>query len=746
MDDLFPLLPAPRDRPPTIADRRKKYSSYAAIESVNPGRLVSIAPPSIATLPNKGSHTTWASIPAGPHESPSRDSPTLLRALEASDFANISLQSFHITAAITYVKHIKATVENWPTALSRFRDIVKDLKSELIHPSEAVANIANLFFPHPGLIQAFNVFLPAGYLIKCAQGEDGGLEIILTYPSGSTTTHTISNSREDPINERKGAFQADEASLEQLENQFTVGQLLELLGNFQKEQGLPPEVIRQLLAMLSVLPSPNNINAGISPKGPTSDKASANERAGTRKSTKPPTPPNGPNSKKRRISPEKLATNVAVRQSPAGQSEEAQKPKLSKRPMRNVKITSAAPPRRKLKSSQPPPTNHTEPADSDSSEYSDAGSGVESKLFISPSMAKRFSIDSQILNISHGQALDLLDLINSDIRKQPSDSHIYTETLRLLQDLCYYFCAIPRSFILENVLFSRTLESIVGRGGEATLYRGQVADGNYVRPVVVREVSMAPWEWELPVGRKVTQLIHREAITHSLLTHPNILPFVGIYHEKPESPPITVLPLIERGSLQKILVGTLVESNTLQQILLGVANGVVYLHSLHPPIVHGDLHPGNILVDSSNNPYLCDFGLSRIRHEVTRTRTLLREGGMRRFMAPELSAGFMERFRTNISTDVFSLSMTFLNIWSGHPPFSEVRQDAKVVANFRNGLRPEEPSISVALSRRPRRQLWKLLNKMWAQIPANRPSSADVLDCLIRIFPDKGLPKSSSSS
>ncbi|KAF8307552.1 hypothetical protein DL93DRAFT_2177243 [Clavulina sp. PMI_390] len=45
----------------------------------------------------------------------------------------------------------------------------------------------------------------------------------------------------------------------------------------------------------------------------------------------------------------------------------------------------------------------------------------------------------------------------------------YVETLRLLQDLCYHFCAVPKSFLLDKVTLSRNSKDIVGRGGEATL-------------------------------------------------------------------------------------------------------------------------------------------------------------------------------------------------------------------------------------------------------------------------------------
>ncbi|KAF8312069.1 kinase-like protein, partial [Clavulina sp. PMI_390] len=222
----------------------------------------------------------------------------------------------------------------------------------------------------------------------------------------------------------------------------------------------------------------------------------------------------------------------------------------------------------------------------------------------------------------------------------------------------------------------------------------------------------------------------REAITHAQLSHPNILPFLGVFQEHADSPPVMVLPFLERGSLQDILIDQRLSTSDFQRIALGITEGVAYLHSRQPPIVHGDLHPGNVLLDNFGNPCLCDFGLSRIRHEVTRTGTLLMEGGRLRFLAPELFTAYTETFRTSMATDVFSLAMTFLNIWSGKPPFCEVTMDKKVASKLKKGKRPARPAMSLGLVPAAESALWTLLNEMWAQEPTARLPSRTVSEYL----------------
>lgn len=139
-------------------------------------------------------------------------------------------------------------------------------------------------------------------------------------------------------------------------------------------------------------------------------------------------------------------------------------------------------------------------------------------------------------------------------------------------------------------------------------------------------------EWTSPLGRKVTkvtqnalincfhtltdssQLVNREAITHSQLSHPNILPFLGTFYEALGSPPIIVSPFVEEGSLSDAIrdysitsvyfirvvspnpIHLFIPCNTTLPLLscvqiIGISRGVAYLHSLNPPIVHGAIHP-----------------------------------------------------------------------------------------------------------------------------------------------------------
>jgi len=133
---------------------------------------------------------------------------------------------------------------------------------------------------------------------------------------------------------------------------------------------------------------------------------------------------------------------------------------------------------------------------------------------------------------------------------------------------------------------------------------------------------------------------------------------------------------------------------------------------------------GNVLIDSFKKPLVCDFGFSRIRHEVTRTYTNIRAGGRLRFLAPELLEG-PEKFRTTEASDIFSLSMAFFHIWSHRPPFAHLSNDWSAAAAIRRGERPSRPDDDLGISSEDMGRFWILIQRMWGE-ERNRPGTEEV--------------------
>ncbi|CAE6424761.1 unnamed protein product, partial [Rhizoctonia solani] len=125
-----------------------------------------------------------------------------------------------------------------------------------------------------------------------------------------------------------------------------------------------------------------------------------------------------------------------------------------------------------------------------------------------------------------------------------------------------------------------------------------------------------------------------------------------------------------------------------------------------------------------------------------------------RWMAPELQV--TEGQGTTMPGDMFAFGMTMLELYTGLPPFSTVKNDIAVLLKYQKGerpLRPSQPKSNVkhsnrnsaeARSRTPRNRgeprnvcvlmdddTWNQVQKCWDQEPTSRPSANEMLDWFI---------------
>ncbi|KAF8996202.1 kinase-like domain-containing protein [Cyathus striatus] len=236
---------------------------------------------------------------------------------------------------------------------------------------------------------------------------------------------------------------------------------------------------------------------------------------------------------------------------------------------------------------------------------------------------------------------------------------------------------------------------------------------------------------------KLLKAYAKEAILWSQLSHPNLLPFYGIYHLGDEHGRICLVsPWMENGNVVEYIQRFPYTSRPL--LLRDIAHGISYLHEKN--IVHGDLKGANILVTSTGRACLSDFGLSSMSDpEVikwTSMQSTVSTGGTVRWQAPELVDPDIEDVRTTKESDVYAFACVCYELFTGKVPFYEISRDAAVTLRISRGEKPSQPDLK---SRYPdsvfyrglTEEIWSIMQDCWRREPAERPNINEALNRLL---------------
>lgn len=163
--------------------------------------------------------------------------------------------------------------------------------------------------------------------------------------------------------------------------------------------------------------------------------------------------------------------------------------------------------------------------------------------------------------------------------------------------------------------------------------------------------------------------------------------------------------------------------------------------------VHYDIKPENILVDGSGRALLADFGTSKTVEQAVAENT--KHVGTHKYVSPEVSN--VTGYRKSEKSDVWSLGITAyemlntvvkkLPVEMALPSSLEGRQSAVLTASRGAAMLDNEvrvggasgdgrfrmPSLDAPAIANAQTPLEKLVNRMLATNPADRPSMAEVL-------------------
>jgi predicted Ser/Thr protein kinase len=197
------------------------------------------------------------------------------------------------------------------------------------------------------------------------------------------------------------------------------------------------------------------------------------------------------------------------------------------------------------------------------------------------------------------------------------------------------------------------IQRLLGKGGMAVVYLAREVH-------LARNVAIKVLPPELTFGHGVERF-KREAKTAAALDHPNIIP---IYRVSAGGTLFWyAMKFLEGESLEQLLKdrGKLPLDLTLK-ILRQVADALDYAHEHQ--VVHRDMKPANVMLDSRMRVIVTDFGIAKALTEGTLTAS----GsviGTPYFMSPEQGMG---KIVTGAS-DQYSVGVMAYRMLAGHVPF-----------------------------------------------------------------------------
>ncbi|OQS04590.1 kinase [Thraustotheca clavata] len=263
----------------------------------------------------------------------------------------------------------------------------------------------------------------------------------------------------------------------------------------------------------------------------------------------------------------------------------------------------------------------------------------------------------------------------------------------------------------NEMIYTRTL----GKGAKGVVWLASYAGD------VVAVKKMANSITEKDREDSLSNLV-AEANLLFTLRHPHIIQLIGVVTDLMHDVAV-VLEYMDLGDLRDILIKkkpspTFDWSNVKGTYALQVAQGLAYLHSKSPPLIHRDIKARNILVDSQKGAKICDFGESRLRsYQETMTSNV----GTARWIAPEviLNDDYSER------ADIYSFGVLLSEIDTHNIPYADVNLDERIIVQ-RVAVGQLRPKFSDDCPEKLRR----LANHCMQADPALRPDASKVVSSL----------------
>ncbi|CAO2841832.1 unnamed protein product [Amaranthus hypochondriacus] len=224
---------------------------------------------------------------------------------------------------------------------------------------------------------------------------------------------------------------------------------------------------------------------------------------------------------------------------------------------------------------------------------------------------------------------------------------------------------------LEKATDKYNEDRILGQGGQGTVYKGMLSDGN----IVAIKKSKIEDESQL-------NIFINEVVILSQINHRNVVKLLGCCLET--EVPMLVYEYIPNGTLSDLIHDSKQDFAITWEMRLhigtDIANALAYLHSSYLiPILHRDIKSSNILLDSKYRAKLSDFGISKSL-SIDQTHVSTRVVGTIGYLDP----GYYQSEQYTDKSDVYSFGVVLVELLTGQKAIraSNEHEEKSLVAWF----------------------------------------------------------------
>ncbi len=227
---------------------------------------------------------------------------------------------------------------------------------------------------------------------------------------------------------------------------------------------------------------------------------------------------------------------------------------------------------------------------------------------------------------------------------------------------------------------------LLGEGGMGEVYLAR--DVELGREVAVKLVKRG-----LGTADVLRRFRHEERILAGL-NHPHVARLFG-GGRTPEGLPYFVMEYIEGEALDKFCDARQLSTAARLELFRKVCGAVSYAH--RHLVVHRDIKPSNILVTTTGEPKLLDFGIAKLLDPEQAPESASHTITMLGVMTPEYASPEQVRGEpTTTASDIYSLGVLLYELLTGRRPYHLQSRRPEELARVICEQEPERPSTAIS--------------------------------------------------